>query len=148
MPEHLRQKLLASARQQGRSLNSELVRRLEEAAEGGSILVSESVYRQTYQLFDFKVLPPLQLKNVSRPVSSYQVVGPKDRPGSVRGLEGLRAPMIGREAEFRQVQSRIDRLVDDRQGGVVLLVGEGGMGKSRLTSEIKARLDYARVRVL
>ncbi len=130
----------------GDSVN--LARRLEESAGPGTILVSESVYRQTYRLFDFEALPPLSLKNVSHEVTAYRVVGPKERPGLVRGLEGLRAPMIGREREFRQVQSAIQRLVYDRQGGLVLLVGEGGMGKSRLTSEIKAGLDYSRLRVL
>src|SRR5512133_2238540 len=130
----------------GDSVN--LARRLEESADGGTILVSESVYRQTYRLFDFEELPPLNLKHVSHAVNAYRVLGPKARPGSVRGLEGLRAPMIGRENEFSQVQHMLDRLCNDNQGGLVLLAGEGGMGKSRLTSELKARLDYAQVRVL
>lgn len=130
----------------GDSVN--LARRLEEAAAPGEILVSESLYRQARRLFDFEPLPPLTLKNVSRPVKAYRVIGAKDQPGSTRGLEGLRAPMIGRENEFRQVQEMVERLVSDGQGGLVLLVGEGGMGKSRLTSEIKASLDLTRLRVL
>jgi class 3 adenylate cyclase/tetratricopeptide (TPR) repeat protein len=130
----------------GDSVN--LARRLEEAAEPGTVLVSESVYHQTERLFDYTQLPPLSLKNISREVTAFRVVGPKDRPRSVRGVDGLHAPMIGRESEFNQVQAMVNRLVSDRQGGVVFLVGEGGMGKSRLTSELKARLDYTQVRVL
>lgn len=130
----------------GDSVN--LARRLEEAAGPGEIIVSESVYRQTNRLFDFEHLPPLSLKNIPRQVIAYRIVGEKERPGSVRGLEGLRAPMIGRENEYNQAFQMVDRLVNDHRGGIVLLVGEGGMGKSRLTSELKMGLDFTRVRLL
>ncbi len=130
----------------GDSVN--LARRLEEHAGPGDIFVSESVYRQTQRLFDFSPRPGLHLKNVSHTVDAYQVMGPKQHPGLARGLEGLHAPMIGRETELCQVLRMVDRLVEERAGGVVLLIGEGGMGKSRLTSELKARLDYTRLRVL
>lgn len=130
----------------GDSVN--MARRLEESAGPGTTLVSESLYRQTRRLFDFEVIPSLTLKNVSRPVTAYRMLGPKQKPGQVRGLEGLHAPMIGREQEFRRVQQMVEHLTVDGQGGVILLVGEGGMGKSRLTSEVKAQLDGSRVRVL
>ena len=130
----------------GDSVN--LARRLEETADPGMILVSKNVYQQTYRLFDFEALAPLTLKHISRPISAYRFLGPKANPGMVRGLEGLRAPMIGRQNEFRQVQAMVDRLVHERQGGVMLLVGEGGMGKSRLTREIKAQLDFTQLRLL
>ncbi len=125
-----------------------LARRLEEAARPGAILVSESVYRQTMRLFDYDRTPTLALKNVSRSVTGFQLIGPKLHPGSVRGLEGLRAPMIGREAELNRLLGMVERTINDRQGGVVLLVGEGGMGKSRLTSELKSHLNASLVRVL
>lgn len=130
----------------GDSVN--LARRLEEAAGPGTILISESVFRQTSRLFIFEELAPMPLKNVSRPVISYRVVASKDKPETMRGIEGLRAPMIGREQEFTQVTRMVQRLIDERVGGVILLVGEGGMGKSRLTSELKSRLDYHQLVVL
>ena len=130
----------------GDSVN--LARRLDDAADPDTILVSESVYRQTSRLFDFEKQPPMSLKNVSRPVAAYRLLGPKERPGTVRGIEGLRAPMIGREHEYWLARERIDRLVDDQQGGLILLVGEGGMGKSRLVSELKASLDTDGLRII
>lgn len=130
----------------GDSVN--LARRLEETAESGTIVVSESVYRQTRRLFDFEALSPRHLKGIQREVTAYQVTGRKEKPGSVRGLDGLRAPMIGRENELNQIMAAANHLVNDRQGGVVLLLGEAGMGKSRLTSELRASLNPSRVRVL
>lgn len=125
-----------------------LARRLEESARPGAILVSESVYRQTTRLFDYDRTPTLALKNVSRSITAFQLIGPKAHPGSVRGLEGLRAPMIGREEELNRLLGVVERTINDRQGGVVLLVGEGGMGKSRLTSELKGNLNASLVHVL
>jgi len=130
----------------GDSVN--LSRRLEEVAGPGSILVSESVYRQTRRLFEFVPQPPQRLKGISREVTAYRVVRPKEKPESVRGLDGLRAPMIGREAELRQLRQMVDHLVVDRQGGLVLLLGEAGMGKSRITAELKSSIDPSEVRVL
>ncbi len=59
----------------------------------------------------------------------------------MRGIDGLQAPLIGRETEYAQIKQKIDRLVAHGIGGVILLVGEGGMGKSRLTREIRLSLD-------
>lgn len=130
----------------GDSVN--LSRRLEEIAEPGTTLVSDSVYRQTRRLFDFEKLPPQRVKGISREVIAYRVLQPKETPGSVRGLDGLRAPIIGRESELRQLRQVVDRLVTEHQGGLVLLLGEAGMGKSRITSELKNSLYPDDVRVI
>ena len=130
----------------GDSVN--LSRRLEEIAAAGMIFVSESVYRQTYRMFDYKMIPDLTLKGMDQAVTAYQVVKTKDEPGSARGLEGLRAPMVGRETELSRLQALLERLSFERQGAIVLLTGEGGMGKSRLTSELKVRVDPLRAQIL
>ncbi len=130
----------------GDSVN--LARRLEEVASPGTIFVSESVYRQTGRLFDFEVMPAQPLKGISRQVTAYRVLHPKEHPASTRGVEGLRAPMIGRETEMRQLRQMVHRLSQDHLGGAVLVVGEAGIGKSRLTLEMKSILDPTEVHVL
>ncbi len=130
----------------GDSVN--LARRLEEIACGGCVLVSESVQRQTYRLFDFEALPPVAMKGMSQPVTAYQLVGPKDRPGSSRGLEGLRAPMVGRETELSRLRAVIDRLAGQHMGSLVLVVGEGGMGKTRLVAEARSHVPQDEIRVI
>ncbi|MCJ7625436.1 MAG: AAA family ATPase, partial [Anaerolineaceae bacterium] len=125
-----------------------LASRLEEAASPGSILVSESVFRQTKQIFDFEKIPPLTLKNIKGLVTAFQVMGLKAEPGSVRGLEGFQAPMIGRDAEFKLIKSVVQRLTRQRKGGVIWVTGEAGLGKSRLKEELKASVDADSVQVI
>lgn len=130
----------------GDSVN--LARRLEEAAAPGEVLVSDSVYRQTHRLFTFDHLPPIAMKHISQPVQPYRLVAPKAAPMTMRGIDGLSAPMIGREREFRQVQELVERLIQERIGGLLLLAGEGGMGKSRMIRELKHALVDEPLRVI
>jgi predicted ATPase/class 3 adenylate cyclase len=115
-----------------------LANRLEQAAETGTILVSEAVYRSTRALFDFEEVPGLSLKGLRHPVTGYRVKGLKANPQPVRGLEGLRAPLIGRETEFELLKEVLVGLVERKRGFLAVVTGEAGIGKSRLTSELKA----------
>jgi class 3 adenylate cyclase len=125
-----------------------LSRRIEEAAAPDSILVSEVVYRQTRPLFEFHPAQILTLKGIDHPVAVYRVLGPKAKPGLVRGLEGLRAPMIGRDQEFEQLNQAFDAFLNRNQGQFVIITGEAGLGKSRLAAEFKTSLEQHNVRVL
>ncbi len=125
-----------------------LAHRIEEAAPPGSILVSESVRRQTRALFDFQQVSVLHPKGIDHPVAAFSVVGAKSQPGSVRGIEGLRAPMIGRESELNCLVEAIADLTNRNRGQVIFITGEAGLGKSRLTAEFRAALDHYPVRVL
>lgn len=124
-----------------------LASRLEQAARPGSILVSESVYTRTQALFDFTRHPPLALKGISSLVQTYQVNGVRERPGSVRGLEGLRPPMVGREAEFGLLKVALAQLIESGRGQLVLLSGEAGLGKTRLVTELKSLTPHDQVQV-
>jgi class 3 adenylate cyclase len=83
----------------GDSVN--LARRLQEAAPEDTILVSESVYKTTCSLVDYQELTGLKLKGYQSGVTGYQVLGLKSAPGRARGIKGLHAPMVGREAELQ-----------------------------------------------
>ncbi|MFQ6014971.1 MAG: tetratricopeptide repeat protein, partial [Anaerolineae bacterium] len=122
--------------------------RLEEAAEPGTILVSRSVYEPTAPLFNYEELSPITVKGKKEPLPVYQVIGIKERPGPVRGIEGLRAPLIGRQKELAQLKQAADRLLDERQGQIVLVTGDAGIGKSRLTEEFKEYLAEREVIVV
>ncbi len=125
-----------------------LARRIEEAAHPGTILTSESIYRQTRSFFNFRQVSILNPKGIGHPVQAYRVSGVQTIPGSGRGIDGLRAPMIGRDAELKLLKKSINTLVSRKQGQFVMISGEAGLGKSRLTAEFRASLDQSSLNIL
>ncbi|HGJ65741.1 TPA: zinc-ribbon domain-containing protein, partial [bacterium] len=117
-----------------------LAKRLQESAEAGQILVGSGTHRLTRRAFDFDVIPSLAVKGFSQPVTAYSVKQVKTHPEKLRGIEGLRARMIGREHEFTDVKESVDEWLSGH-GQIVSIIGEAGIGKSRLVSELKAYLS-------
>ena len=121
-----------------------LASRLEEASQRGEILVGPETYRRTAPLFEFETLPPVQVKGKAEAVQVYRLMGTRHTPGRLRGLVGLESPMVGRSAELASLLALNDAL-QSGQGGAALVIGEPGLGKSRLISEwhAAARHKYA-----
>ena len=114
--------------------------RLEDASPDGEIYVGPSTYRLTNGLFDFEPLPDLSLKGKTEPLMFYRLVGLKSKPEPSRGIPGLRSDLVGRGAELERLRQSVAAL-QSGIGGIVSVVGEAGVGKSRLISEIFAELD-------
>jgi len=116
-----------------------LAARLEEASERGQILVGPDTYRLTSRLFEFGSPESLVLKGKEAPVLVYKALGNKADSAGMRGLEGqgLGSVLVGREAELGILMGRIARL-QGGEGGIVSVIGEAGLGKSRLVAEARA----------
>ncbi len=114
--------------------------RLQTLAEAGTVVVSRAVYEQTKPLFEFVELGSIRVKGRLEPVEIFQAVGPKRAPGRARGIPGLNAPMIGRDQEFAQLKGVIGEWLRRADSRLVLVTGEAGIGKSRMTSELKQQL--------
>ena len=114
-----------------------LAARLEDASPDGEIFVGPNTYGQTAALFDFEKLPPLNLKGKEAAVQVYRLTGLKPAPKSPRGIEGLRASLVGRDAELEEIRSVLVKLQRGR-GSILAIVGEAGLGKSRLVAEARA----------
>ncbi len=125
-----------------------VAKRLQESAGAGQIVVGEATYKFAQRAFAFERLPPLSLKGIRRPVQAYAVLRPLGHPEKLRGIEGLRAQLIGREREFASLTDCARALVTERKGQIVTIVGEAGIGKSRLVAELKAHLKDQDVRWL
>lgn len=112
-----------------------LAARMQSAAEPGTVLINASTARLVRHVFDLESRGELQLKGKSETVSAFRVAGTKAIAGSARGIKGLDSPIVGREHEMQLLQSRIRELLDQR-GSIVSIMGEAGLGKSRLVSEV------------
>ncbi|MFZ1396679.1 MAG: tetratricopeptide repeat protein, partial [Candidatus Promineifilaceae bacterium] len=118
-----------------------LAARLMSAAQEGCVLVNENVRRQTDAVAELQPEGAVQLKGKSQPVPIFAVTGLRAMPEPSRGVQGLQAPLIGRDAEQTELQEAIDQL-SFGFGRIVSLIGEAGQGKSRLAYE--ARHDEMR----
>ena len=115
-----------------------LAARLQEAAGPGAVLISAGTRRLLGEMFELRKRGPLRLKGFAQPVSGFHVLG--ERPAGSRfeaRRSGRPPPMVGRDRELALVLERW-RQAAAGEGQAVLLVGEAGIGKSRL---VRAVLD-------
>ncbi len=117
-----------------------LASRLQDAAEPGQILAGTGTHRLTRRIFDFEIVHDLELQGFAQPVTAYTVQQVKVHPEKLRGIEGLRARMIGREHEFAELKESADLWLSG-QGQMISIIGEAGIGKSRLVAELRQYLD-------
>lgn len=112
------------------------------AAASGAILVSDATHALTNHQFAFESPRELQLRGKAQPVTVHRLIRALEEPLSGRGLSvhGLISPMIGRTDELDQLRLAYDRMQRGR-AQVVSVVGEAGVGKSRLIAEFLGELE-------
>jgi class 3 adenylate cyclase/tetratricopeptide (TPR) repeat protein len=115
--------------------------RLEQAAEPGTILIGEETLRLVRDAVEVDAIDPLQMKGKSAPVSAYlllRVTGDLERSHASR--------FVGREPELAALHRAWERSLSERRCEFVTVLGEPGVGKSRLVAEALASLDARVVR--
>ncbi|HEY75230.1 MAG TPA: tetratricopeptide repeat protein [Thermoflexia bacterium] len=115
-----------------------LASRLESACPPGRVMISAETARPLHALFDFEPPRQIRVKGKAEPITVYVVVGEKARRGPTRGVPGLQAPMVGREEELRTLQTAFHQLLTGERWQTVTVVGEAGVGKTRLRREFIA----------
>ena len=115
-----------------------LAARMETAAEAGTVLVSENTYRLVESQFEWEPLGEITVKGVSQPVAVYRPLAPRADADWLPRLQtyGLSIPLIGRKVEFRTLKGCVEDLYDGR-GGIVMVTGDKGLGKSFLVAEVR-----------
>ena len=106
--------------------------RLEQAAGAQEVLLGDLTYRLVRDYVDVEEVEPLELKGKSKPVPAYRLVGVKESSERQRRLD---SPMIGRDRELEQLSGALEGAIDTRTSRLVTIVGEAGVGKSRLIDE-------------
>src|SRR5579883_1411238 len=115
--------------------------RLQSMAARGEVLCGPLTYRLTRHAFAYEALGEASLRGKTGSVLVHRLIGPLEKPRAARGLEtiGLHAPLIGRDAELAHMIGSLD-LACGGAAQVVRLIGEAGIGKTRLVNEFLARL--------
>src|SRR5580693_3946224 len=111
--------------------------RVQAAAEPGTVLVTASVQRQTAGLFVIEDKGAHDLKGVPAPLALYRIV--RASGGGRRGGARSLTPLVGREDELALLTRRWSRALEG-EGQFVQIVGEPGIGKSRLVEEFRTKL--------
>jgi class 3 adenylate cyclase len=113
--------------------------RVQTAAEPGTVVVSANTQRFVSDAFDFDDLGDVELKGKAEPVQLFRVRGLRAVPGRRRGLEsvGLSSPLVGRASELETLRGLFE-VARAGRGRLAVLVGEPGIGKSRLLAELRS----------
>jgi class 3 adenylate cyclase/tetratricopeptide (TPR) repeat protein len=117
-----------------------LASRMESNAQPGGVLASQHIYRQAKEFFEFELVGEIHVKGKEEPVEAYRLIKPTEvetRIGAsaVKGLTRF----VGREREIETLKEAYAK-VQSGEGQVVGIVGEAGVGKSRLLLEFRNTL--------
>jgi len=123
--------------------------RMETLAEPGTTYVTDDTYRLTKELFQFQPLGKKTIKGKEKPMPVYKVLSAREEMQRPRlGYERrISSAMVGREVDLNRLELQVMKAING-EGSVVNIIGEAGIGKSRLLAELKRREVMKRVTLL
>lgn len=110
--------------------------RLQSHAETFAVLVGSRTYRLIEPIFQWGHPRELLLKGRAEALLAYEVAGFRAVPGKLRGLPAVTTPLLGRDEELR-VARDTGRAAYEGRGSILFVIGEPGIGKTRLLSELR-----------
>jgi hypothetical protein len=121
-----------------------LAARMEQSAPVGRLRISHETWLQVRGLFECEAQAPLPVKGVQAPLQTWLVTGVAHNPerASLRGIEGLATPLVGREQPLAALQALAALCARERRPTLALVSAEAGIGKTRLRRELLHRLGW------
>jgi class 3 adenylate cyclase len=107
--------------------------RLQQAAPPGAVVVGEATYRATSRAVAYEPLEPVEVKGKAAPVALWLATEPLERYAGPSV-----SPFVGREVDLALLQQTYARAVRESSAQLVTIVGEPGIGKTRLAAEFRA----------
>src|SRR4051794_3459687 len=115
--------------------------RVQAAATAGTVLVDDATRRLAQASVGFDDAGEQELKGKSEPQPLWRAAHVLSNVGGVQRVDGLEAPLTGRDVELRLVKDLFHASVDRRQPRLVVVSGPAGVGKSRLGWEVEKYVD-------
>jgi class 3 adenylate cyclase len=112
--------------------------RLQQTAEAGQVVAGERTYLAARSAFTFEPLAKRALKGKSLPIPAWRLVGAAELVRA-RGLPGISTRLVGRERELGVLATLYRATVEEARPRLVTILGDAGIGKTRLTEELLAR---------
>jgi tetratricopeptide (TPR) repeat protein len=112
--------------------------RLEQAAGSGEIVLGNLTYRLARDQIEVEFMPPLTLKGKAEPVPAYRLVRVTTQDSAESG-QGT--PFVGREAEMARLSAALADAIANRGARLVAVIGDAGVGKSRLIREFASSAE-------
>jgi predicted ATPase/class 3 adenylate cyclase len=119
-----------------------LASRIESAAPPGGLLISQSTYRQVRGRFDLEPAGTIDAKGFLEPIPVHLVARERSERSVdvIRGVDDVESEMVGRRTELNALLGAIEEVVATGSGRTVTIIGDAGIGKTRLLAEFESRL--------
>ena len=120
-----------------------VARLLEDSADPGEIIISEATYQTIRGAFQVKRLTPIQLRGTRALMNIFEILEELPQPTKLRyrSKGGLETNLVGRDLEMQELTALFEKTLAENQPQMALVVGDVGIGKSRLLFELTGRLE-------
>lgn len=113
-----------------------LAARLQQQGEPGAVRISEATYRTAQHYFEFTALGKQAFKGIAEPIQVYELLKARSEANPLIDDSAISSALIGRESELAILSSSVASVLKG-SGGIVVIQGEAGVGKSRLVAEAR-----------
>jgi len=124
-----------------------LASRMESMAKPGTVLVTKDTYKKSMDQLEFRSMGKVSVKGKKGPLEVYELKGKRSPGPQVLGARRIYSELVGRKKELNLLEFHVLKVLNG-EGSIINLVGEAGIGKSRLIGELKKKETVKRVTLL